>query len=468
MTDRIRVRGVLHYKGLYHTAEAGSLLSSLSGAFEIEEYINGDGITSLDSVKVTAELDDLNVVMIHSRKLAIRALITLHGVISEVKQMEGALKAEGEPVEQLFTSVNLTQMSFYKKDTCRIKGKYTLAASKPNIHELIWEEMALRNPEVRLMEGKIQVRGDLAVFFLYRGEEEHVPIQHVEWELPFTAEVACPEAREGMIGHVHVVQGSCQLEVKPDEDGEERILMLEAILNLDMRGYEEEQMTLLKDMYSTEKSISPVYSPFQYENLIVKNNAKTKIQRRISLKGWQGNILQLIHVDGTVKIDDVERREEGIYVEGVVMADLLMITDEDFHPLYGTTQMIPFSYLVEGKNIGEKDSFELEAGMDQIYGTMLDGDELEIKAVVAVDVIAFSRKEGKMITGYTEQPFDYEQMKQIPGMGIYIGEKEEPIWNVAKAYCSTVDLIHQMNSMEGNVLKKGQRILVLKKVREVL
>jgi len=468
LNDRIRVKGALHYKGLYHTAEAGSVLSSLSGSFELEEYINADEITGLDCVKVTAELDDLNVMMIHSRKLGIRALITFHAVVSETKGVEGAVKVEGGSIEQLYSKMNLTQMAFHKRDTCRVKGELILAASKPNIHELLWDVLSLRSPETRLLDGKIQVRGELALFFLYKGEEEHVPVQHVEWELPFVTEVPCAEAREGMIGHIQVLPGFCQLEVKPDEDGEERILSMEVILNLDMKGYEEEEITLLKDLYSTEKNIIPARAPFQYENLIVKNNAKTKVQRRVSLKPVKGKILQLIHVDGNVKIDEMERREDGIWVEGVIMADLLMITDEDYHPLCGSTQMLPFSYLVEAKNIGEKDSFEMEACLEQLHATMLDGEEVEIKAVLSVDIIAFSMREGELIKEIREKNFDYEQLKQIPGIGIYIAEKEEPVWNVAKAYSSTVELIRQMNQIDGPTIKPGQRVLVMKKVREVL
>lgn len=115
MQDRVRVKGILHYKGLYHTAEAGPLLSSLSGTFDLEEYINADGLTEQDEVKVTAELDDLNVVMIHSRKLGIRALITFRAVVNEVRKVEGAVRAEDESVEQRFSEADLTQLVFIRE-----------------------------------------------------------------------------------------------------------------------------------------------------------------------------------------------------------------------------------------------------------------------------------------------------------------------------------------------------------------
>ena len=165
---------------------------------------------------------------------------------------------------------------------------------------------------------------------------------------------------------------------------------------------------------------------------------------------------------------DVEVKEDGIYVEGVLMVDLLIITNEDYHPLSSTTQVIPFSYLVEAKQIGSRNRFELDACLEQIHGTMLDGEEAEIKALVGIEVVVFASRQGKVITNISEKNFDYEKIKQIPGIGVYIAEKEEPVWNVAKAYSSTVEQIRQMNQIDGPTLKKGQRILVTKKVREVL
>ncbi len=468
MHDRIRVKGGLHYKGLYYTAEAGPALSDLSGMMELEEYINADGIGSNDSVRIRAELDDLNVMMIHSRKLGIRALITFHADINETKRVEGAVRAEGEMIEQLFSEKNLTQLVVQKRDTCRVKGEMTLAQSKPNIRNLIWNDISLRNPEVRMMEGKIQVRGEIHVFYLYSGEEDRVPIQHGEWEMPFVTEAECLECKEGMVGHVQAALGFHQLDVKPDEDGEARVLNLEAILNLDVKGYEDEKISLLEDLYSTEKEMKPGFIPFEYENLIVKNNAKTKVQRRILLKDMRGKILQLIHVAGNVKIDEMEWQEDGIHVEGIILVELLFITDDDYQPFYGMTQILPFSHVVEVRNVEEKDYFKLDAGLDQIQGMMSDSDELEIKAMVSLDVIAFSVKEGKVIEQVEEKPFEYEKMKQIPGIAVYIAEKDEPIWNVAKAYSSTVNAIRQMNQLDSTTLKCGQKILITKKVREVL
>ena len=42
-----------------------------------------------------------------------------------------------------------------------------------------------------------------------------------------------------------------EIEMKPDSDGEMRVLLADAVLELDMKLYEEQHVELLSDMYST-------------------------------------------------------------------------------------------------------------------------------------------------------------------------------------------------------------------------
>ena len=110
----------------------------------------------------------------------------------------------------------------------------------------------------------------------------------------------------------------------------------------------------------------------------------------------------------------------------------------------------------------------MEAMLDQIHGMMIDGDEVEIKAVISLNTIAFSMKEGKVITDVEEKPYDYKKRKDIPGIAGYIVGKEDTLWNIAKNYCSTIDEIKKMNHLKDGELKEGQKLLIVKKVKEIL
>ncbi len=47
----------------------------------------------------------------------------------------------------------MTEIMLYKKDIQRIRADVSLPAGKPNIREILWNSMQLRDVDVRMMEG---------------------------------------------------------------------------------------------------------------------------------------------------------------------------------------------------------------------------------------------------------------------------------------------------------------------------
>lgn len=467
--DKIRLKGEFLFRCLYITGNAGPMLGSFSHSFDMEEYINIDGVKPTDIVKAEVDLDDLNVLFINSRKLGVRGLLTFHIVVNEIQLIQGAVQPQTETgVECLYKKLNVTQLVVNKKDTTRVKGEVAIMASKPNVRAILWEAIELRTPEVRVLDGRIGIRGELIIFVLYLGEEEQMPIQYVEWEMPFESEVECPECREEMIGNIKVNAGTRQIDVRPDSDGEERILGVEATLDLDIKLYQEEKIDFLWDIYSTGKEIELMTSPFRYENLIVRNNAKTKIVKRMRLKENQERILQIVHTDGSVKVDEIEMTDEGIAIEGVILTELLYITGNDQNPMNCLSNMVPFHYVIESKGVRAEDHFEIHASLEQLSAIMLDGEEVEIKAVIGMDMIAFAVEEGMAIIKADEKPFDYEKLKNIPGMIGYIVRPGDTLWNIAKRYHTTRQSIMEMNEISSEEMKEGEKLLIVKQTDAVL
>lgn len=111
---------------------------------------------------------------------------------------------------------------------------------------------------------------------------------------------------------------SGDLKVKQDEDGEERVIGVEVVLELEMKIYEEEELSLLMDVYTPLKEYEAVREKQILESLLVKNFSKCKVNDRIKIENSHGKILQICHSDGSVKVDSSRIVENGIEVEGVV------------------------------------------------------------------------------------------------------------------------------------------------------
>lgn len=474
LMDKIKITGTCHFFALYATNMDSYPVSALEGTLPFEQLLNCDGIVPNDNVKVKAILEDLNVSIINSRKLSIRCLISLKVSVCDNQSMEAAVDIEtplptrnssgaAEPdMECLYKNLNMTTLRVNKKDIFRIKEEVSIPSNKPDLYEILWSSAVLNNTESKLADGSIFLSGDLSIFLLYNSDAENAPVQFLELEVPFKGELPCEDCMEGMVDCIDVKIATTQYAIKPDTDGAERLIDLECTLDLDVKIYEEEQVKLLWDVYSPNAECTVEQSPFDYARLLQKNNAKTRISQRLKLKDAKESIMQICHIDGSVKIDEMNLLSDGIKVEGVVTADILYISASDSHPLSSTFLMVPFHYLVEIEGIHENDNYEITAHLDQISINMVDSDEVELKAIVSLSAIAFENKRGSAIKDITTTPLDAEKMQKLPGMVGYIVKPGDTLWNIAKTYYTTMESIQSCNELDSDTLRPGDKLIIVK------
>ena len=302
LTDRMRLRGNFLVQILYLSTDKEQQISCMEHEFSIEEFMNVESAESSDIAKVTADLEDLTI-----------SIIYFHIAISEMKFVECTTGIEKkENVQCLYESPSMTEIIMNKKDIQRIKASVSLPAGKPNIKEILWNSMQLRDVDIRMMENKLSIRGSLFLFILYQAEEGSESLQYYDWEIPFTNELDCADSQENLIGNIAVMLGNHQAVIKPDIDGEPRDVEIEAVLELDLKAYREFKMPLLKDMYANDRKLKLKTSPITFENLIFQNNAKTKVSQRVEAAGEIHKLLQVLNVEGNVRIEDFQLTKQGI------------------------------------------------------------------------------------------------------------------------------------------------------------
>lgn len=96
----------------------------------------------------------------------------------------------------------------------------------------------------------------------------------MEASLPFQQSLECSGASPRQLPDVEVSLLSVHLEAVPDYDGEERNIQAEAVLNVNIRLYEEDTVEILKDVYTPEKELLPVCREEAYESLAIRNFSK--------------------------------------------------------------------------------------------------------------------------------------------------------------------------------------------------
>ena len=477
------LKGRLVFRVLYRSDQENGKISCLKGEIPFQEKLNMDGVQEYDVIQASGEIEDLTIGVIHSRKISVRAVILLKTEEPQEKEDELCVGIEADDgCEKRYRNTNILQLLCMKRDQCRQKSEITLPSSKPNVQEILWKSLEIRNLETKAGQDGVKLSGEVLVSVLYQEEEETDRVQWYETVIPLDCGVECDAGTEAdFIYKVKARPASMELEVKPDYDGEERVLVLELVMNLDIRIWKEQEISMLEDIYSLKKKIIPVCTGVTLHHISVKNDSQCRLTEQMELAESQEKILQICSCEGTVHLESTELTEQGVRAEGILVTELLYITTDDQMPIGSAREIYPFEQLIEipqqtartERNKPEelealerknKLQTELDCRISQLSAVMLDQDHVEIKAVIGLDLLAFEQEQIDNITDTREEPLDMEQLQKRPGLVGYIAKDGDSLWSIAKENHTTVEDILQDNHRTDENLRRGEKILIVKKV----
>ena len=100
--------------------------------------------------------------------------------------------------------------------------------------------------------------------------------------------------------------------------------------------------------------------------------------------------------------------------------------------------------------------------------SLAGGEAVEIKAVLTFDTFIRRAVPTEVITEVEMQPLDLEELEKRPGIVGHIVQKGEDLWSLAKKYMTTEAGIREVNSLEGDTVKPGDKLLIFKENMSIL
>lgn len=466
-SGQVIFEGYLELAVLYIADTAEKQVQHLETKVRFQEFAAVDGVEPGDAVWVKCEVEDLAVTLINSRKLSMRGILTFQTGADEIYDMAVAVgQQSGLEVCEKTKSLELMQLEIQKKDILRIKEEMTVNSNKPNIQELLWQNVQLRNSEVRVLDGNLQVSGELFVFLLYTGDDENGTTQWMEAVLPVKGQVDCQGALSTMVPDIGVSLSQLELTARPDADGEERLIHLEGMLDLDIKLYRNENVMILEDLFSPEKELIPTAAEESYESLVMRNASRCRAAGKIKKAGNRPRILQVCHSSGTVKVDELTITEKGVRVEGALLLSILYISADDTQPFALMEGSLPFSHLAEVPGIDKACRCSLDAGIEQLSTTMADSEEIEVKAAISLKLFVVKENSQRCISAVEEAAVDEKKLASLPGIVGYLVQPGDTLWDIAREYYTTPERLMRLNQLETESLRPGDCLLVVKTVAQ--
>lgn len=466
--NHVTVKGRLCFSVLYLSDNGQKNMQCVEGSIAFDEFIHMDGIENGDSVKVKDTIEDLSISLINSRKLNIKSIVSFLVTAENIMDEETAVELRSdEPVEYRKKTLEIAEIAIEKKDIFRIRESVDLPSNLPNIYEILWEDVRVGVVDFKPAEQKLNIQGELHLFLLYEAEGEEVKVRWFETRIPFAGSIDCQGCTDDMLLDMQYEIGNTELEVRPDGDGEERSLAVDTVLDLHMKLYREESLELLSDVYGVTKEITTITDQGNYRSFLVKNNGKCRAGGNLRVRNSGARILQICYSMGTAVIDDTQITEDGIEIEGVIDVQVLYITTDDSIPFYSLKGSIPFTYVLDVPGMNANCTYTFHADIEQFTVSMVDSEELEVKAVLNMQIMVFQNLEETIIKDIKVEELDMEKLGALPGIVGYIAKEGDSLWKIGKKYYVPIAQIKETSELTSDEIRAGDKLLIVKTIESL-
>ena len=462
----VRISGKLYFQILYVTDQGEPMPAVLDGKIPFEEmvYTEGEERTQYFVRNIRVEF---GTTLVHSRKISIRAMIEMEVGCETLIEEETAVDLESSAsIYKKQKPVNLLKLHTAKKDTYRIKEQLTISGTKESIGNILWKEVLSRRLDTRLEADTLKLQGELLVFVFYESAEGK--LDWLEQTVPYEGRIEVSKAESGMYHHVMKNLGDINIDLRMDEDGEPRILGIEGTIDLKIAVYEEEEVTFLEDVYSLQLELRACFRNCCYESMVMQNHSKCKLTEQLSLPELQNDILQICHSKGVLQPESYRVESDGIRVEGVIHICFLYVKASDEVPFDVWQGMIPFSHLIESNETVADMKYDITTGIEQLFVNLLGGNQVEVKAVLSFQSFLKRTFEMDTIESIEVSDIDKKELEKRPGIVGYTVKTGDTLWALAKRYNTTVEGIREVNHLQTEEVKEGEKILIFKESTSIL
>ncbi|MDZ5253164.1 DUF3794 and LysM peptidoglycan-binding domain-containing protein [Clostridium sp. LIBA-8841] len=402
-------------------------------------------------------LEHIDANIINERKIRVEGkLKTKYRVYKEekidvVKELDGLgdlqIKRKPESIEK-----NITNM------VCSMNGQLpiNIGMDKPQIGKIIKCGYMLHRQEVKLGEDKVQVSCLAKINILYRAyDSREVVALEEDLYLSKEEEVVGVNADMNCNGYFEIKDHDAR--ISQNDLGESRVIDVNLAVDANVRVSKLELTETVEDLYSPTRNIMPLKGNCKVNMSVSENSNDSTIRGNINLLKDGGDATQVIDCTGNIVGMESYFADSRVVIKGNLAIKAIYKTTDEEKGLNKVCGEIPFEFALDMPNSQSGMTFDTKANIEDLLCS-IEGNSIAVKAN-----IYFYAKCSDMFD--KEYVRDVEQnddkVEKRASVTIYIIQKGDTLWSLAKKYRTTIDDLVKLNNIENpDVIYAGEKIMI--------
>ena len=450
---KIKIDGCINTYIMYIPDSNRENIRSLNTTIEFSKvFVITECKENMDA-DVNVYIKDLECKVLNGRKINIRAGLDFKIRLFSNENIEIINSIDNiDNIQTLTEQINTN--SLIGKNSTRVYIKDTLNIdTQDEISEILKATINLVNNDKKISYNKVLSKCEAKVKIIYLTEDNRINI--VEGTIPAVGFIDMQNISEDNI--CDITNEINNITIRPNS-AEEHSIYVEVEIETTCTAYEKRQISIIQDLYSPTSNIRFTQKKINSLTDKIENSKNFTVTSKINIPELvEGH---LIDVDITPNLNKEQILNSNIVNEGEIIVSFIFIDKNN--NVNNKVSKIPFEFTVENPLLSENINVDTNINiLNNKFDVKSNGD---IDCNIDMEAITnFLQNTSINIIEDIEMQAEERNSGDYDSLIIYIVQKGDTLWKIAKKFKSTVDDIARVNGIEDiDNIQIGQKIYIPK------
>ncbi|MGB9812936.1 MAG: DUF3794 and LysM peptidoglycan-binding domain-containing protein [Thermovenabulum sp.] len=474
LDGKIMVEGELEVDAMYVANIASQPVHAVEGRIGFNFFAKVPGAKKDMAVKVMPKIEYSKYSFDPQKPREITASFVIQFLVKVLQRVEVEIAVDATGPADLQVLKETVKLDHIVGDAAAqsiAKGDISVPVVKPDILDIVKVQGTARTTQIKVLDNKIIVEGVLDVGVLYvarvpEGQAQQ-PVHFLEGQIPFTQFVEIPGAKESMTKIVRV-----EVEHIRGRKKDDRTVAVEAVLKVMVRVYETKVLDVITDLFSPSEKLDVKKVELKIDQVVGENENQIIVKETVMVPDAKPDILEIYSTNATARVDNARIIDGKVIVEGTLLVETLYVAKvpegQPQQPVHFMEHEIPFTTFVEVPGAEENMMLDFDLIVEHVTASFDPNSprKMEIRAIIKLFAKVTETVELEVVTEVIEPEEEApekpgEKPEEKPSLTIYIVQKGDTLWKIAKRYNVTVESIVKANKLENpNMIMPGQQLII--------